>query len=209
MTESIRVGWEPEAHLDSGQDQMARRPESIRVGWESEAPFLLLVMNVVARITRRKKGEPTEALGYVWVELSKHYRIGDAVDSRDRKFTTIVSRKVIDFYRRENHSRRTAARLACDSSLVASSRSPADDLANRELARAIEAAFADLDPRRREAAQSRLKLGGVPVPRELAESSEISKKSVYQRANQGLAELRTALSKSIEVMQALEECKSH
>jgi hypothetical protein len=73
--------------------------EFIRVEWEAETPFLLFVMGLIARKAHSWKGEPTEALGYVWAELSKHYEVGKVVDSRDIVLKSIIARKVIDFYR--------------------------------------------------------------------------------------------------------------
>jgi hypothetical protein len=79
-------------------------------------------------------------------------------------------------------------------SVYVRNRSPDEELANRELASAIEAALADLDPQRREAAQSRLKLAGVPGAGDLARGSRVSTQHIHKRANQGLAVLRAALA---------------
>jgi hypothetical protein len=180
--------------------------ELIRVEWEAESPFLVFVMALIARIAHYRKGEPTEALGYVWVVLRKHYEVGEVVDSRDILLKSIIVRKMIDFYRRENPSRMKTRRVSLDEvygeditrnvkmSVDVRNRSPDKELANRELALAIEAALADLDPQRREAAQSRLRFAGVPGAGDLARVSRVSTQHIHKRANQGLAVLRAALA---------------
>ncbi len=80
--------------------------EYIRVDWESGSPFFQLVERLISRKARAWRGEPGDALGYVWEHLRRRFQVDDLIDPGKCNLATIVSRKVSNFYTRQEKTPR-------------------------------------------------------------------------------------------------------
>lgn len=172
--------------------------EPIRVDWVSGSPFFDHVSRLTARAARNCRGEPDEALGYVWEHLRKKYDAGSIIDMQGSMLATIVSRKVKSFYRGRDKPLQFRAGFDPLDEVEEAPRSrtkpPSDDVADRELRAALDAGIAALDPRRREAVLVKLELD-VRGVNELAQCWGTTPQNVHKLAKKGIQELRTSLSR--------------
>ena len=176
-------------------------PELIQVDWSEGAPFYQVFKRLVILKARRWKGQPTEALGYVWEYLDRQYVVGTLVDPHDAILRTIIFRKVSNFYNRYEKPRRAGAyRVSLDEIDEAhpsrvGAKPSSDEATSRELSENVSAAMNALSPQRREAILSWLKCDDVPRAHELAERWDTTVQNVYMHKNKGLKQLQIILSK--------------
>lgn len=172
-------------------------PKQLVVEWVAGTPFFEKVKGITARASRRWKGEDDEALGHVWLGLSKTFRHGDVIDPRESRLETIIRRKVSNFYRDEKGpARRRDNRPPIDDFddlPQARFATPPEAFARREDHRRLATALATLTPPRREAVESRFKLGDAPSMGDLARRRGRTLQNVHKLAAKGLQSLRTSL----------------
>ena len=170
--------------------------EYIRVDWESGSPFFQLVERLISRKARAWRGEPGDALGYVWEHLRRRFQVDDLIDPGKCNLATIVSRKVSNFYTRQEKTPRAGNGWVSLSEVGEPSEArsilPTEGIAYQELLAALGAAVAELNPRRRDAVLARLEFGDVLS---LARSRGTTPQNEHRLAKKGIVELRTSLSR--------------
>ncbi len=190
----------------------------LRVEWKSGSRFYSLIERVTSKAARRWRGEPAEALGYIWLQLKGRFAEGDLIDLRQNPMDTIIKRKVTNFHQRaekplggkggrlslgeaEEFIQRVQSTAQFQRTGRPQARSPIsfitafDEIAHREVMEGLQAALAELSSRQRAAVLACFKLDECSTAEDLARLWKTTPQNVRWHSQRGVNSLRMALKR--------------